>query len=89
MLITRSKSITVYKDENMQKDDKVPKYNSVIEGGITLKEQLRAEMEKEGLLVEKNDEHTVINQKGRISKIKNEKVECVRLPKAKKEKGAK
>lgn len=54
MLITRSKSITVYKDENMQKDDKVPKYNSVIEGGITLKEQLRAEMEKEGLLVEEN-----------------------------------
>ena len=44
---------------------------------------------KEGLLVEKNDEHTVINQKGRISKIKNEKVECVRLPKGKKEKGAK
>ena len=44
---------------------------------------------KEGLLVEKNDEHTVINQKGRISKIKNEKVECVRLPKAKKEKGSK
>ena len=44
---------------------------------------------KEGLLVERTDEHTVINQKGRISKIKNEKVECVRLPKAKKEKGAK
>lgn len=44
---------------------------------------------KEGLLVERTDEHTVINQKGRISKIKNEKVECVRLPKAKKEKGVK
>ena len=44
---------------------------------------------KEGLLVEKNDEFTILNQKGRISKIKNEKIECIRLPKAKREKGAK
>ena len=44
---------------------------------------------KEGLLVEKNDEFTILNQKGRISKIKNEKIECIRLPKAKTEKGAK
>lgn len=43
----------------------------------------------EGTLVERNDEQTIVNIKGRIKKIKNEKVECVRLPKAKKEKGAK
>ena len=43
----------------------------------------------EGTLVERTDEHTSVNIKGRIKKIKNEKVECVRLPKAKKEKGAK
>lgn len=43
----------------------------------------------EGKLVERNEEQTVINVKGRIRKLKNDLVKSVRLPKAKKEKGAK
>jgi ribosome maturation factor RimP len=41
----------------------------------------------EGRLVERNDEFTVINIKGRQKKIKNDMVLSVALPKAKKEKG--
>jgi hypothetical protein len=43
----------------------------------------------EGKLVERNDEQTIINVKGRIRKFKNELVKSVKLPKAKKEKGVK
>jgi hypothetical protein len=43
----------------------------------------------EGKLVERNDEFTVINIKGRIQKLKNDTVLSVKLPKAKKEKGVK
>lgn len=43
----------------------------------------------EGKLVERDEEFTRVNVKGRITKVKNEKVECVRLPKAKREKGTK
>ena len=42
----------------------------------------------EGRLVERNDEFTIINIKGRMKKMKNNTVQMVRLPKAKKEKGA-
>ncbi|KAG7373251.1 hypothetical protein IV203_033975 [Nitzschia inconspicua] len=42
----------------------------------------------EGRLVERNDEFTVLNIKGRMKKIKNDMVLSVKLPKAKKEKGA-
>mmetsp|Transcript_28812 Transcript_28812/g.54164 ORF Transcript_28812/g.54164 Transcript_28812/m.54164 type:complete len:130 (-) Transcript_28812:288-677(-) len=42
----------------------------------------------EGRLVERNDEFTVINIKGRMKKINNDMVVSVKLPKAKKEKGA-
>ena len=38
-------------------------------------------------LVERNDEHTVVNIKGRMKKLANDIVKAVRLPKAKKEKG--
>ena len=40
----------------------------------------------EGRLVERNDEFTVVNIKGRMKRIRNDMVESVRLPKAKKEK---
>lgn len=43
----------------------------------------------EGKLVERNDEFTVVNIKGRMKKMKNHTVLSVRLPKAKKEKGVK
>ena len=39
----------------------------------------------EGKLVERNEEHTVLNVKGRMKKLKNDLVVCVKLPKAKKE----
>lgn len=42
----------------------------------------------DGRLVERNDEFTIINIKGRMKKIKNDIVRSVKLPKAKKEKGA-
>ena len=42
----------------------------------------------EGRLVERNDDVTVVNIKGRMKKMKNETVQSVRLPKAKKEKGS-
>jgi hypothetical protein len=42
----------------------------------------------DGRLVERNDVFTVINIKGRMSNIRNDMVQSVRLPKAKKEKGA-
>jgi hypothetical protein len=41
-----------------------------------------------GRLVERNDEFTIINIKGRMKKMKNNTVQMVQLPKAKKEKGA-
>lgn len=41
----------------------------------------------EGRLVERNDEFTIVNVKGRMKKMKNESVLSVRLPKAKTEKG--
>ena len=41
----------------------------------------------DGRLVERNDEFTVINVKGRMKKIRNDMVQSVKLPKAKKEKG--
>jgi hypothetical protein len=42
----------------------------------------------EGRLVERNNEFTVINIKGRMKKFKNDMVVSVRLPKAKKESGS-
>jgi ribosome maturation factor RimP len=45
--------------------------------------------EIQGRLHDRNDEITVINIKGRMKKIKNESIEFVKLPKAKKEKGGK
>eukprot|EP00568_Trieres_chinensis_P002348 CAMPEP_0183295370 /NCGR_PEP_ID=MMETSP0160_2-20130417/3354_1 /TAXON_ID=2839 ORGANISM="Odontella Sinensis, Strain Grunow 1884" /NCGR_SAMPLE_ID=MMETSP0160_2 /ASSEMBLY_ACC=CAM_ASM_000250 /LENGTH=325 /DNA_ID=CAMNT_0025456849 /DNA_START=21 /DNA_END=998 /DNA_ORIENTATION=- len=42
----------------------------------------------EGKLVERDDDFTRVNVKGRIVKVKNANIECVRLPKAKREKGA-
>jgi ribosome maturation factor RimP len=42
----------------------------------------------EGKLVERNDEFTILNIKGRMKKLKNENVLTVKLPKAKKEKNA-
>jgi ribosome maturation factor RimP len=42
----------------------------------------------DGRLVERNDDFTVLSIKGRMKKIKNDNVISVRLPKAKKEKGA-
>jgi len=42
----------------------------------------------EGKLVERNGDTTIINQKGRLRKIKNYNVQSVKLPKAKREKGA-
>jgi len=42
----------------------------------------------EGRLVERNDEHTIVNQKGRMRKLKNYTVESVKLPPAKREKGS-
>lgn len=41
----------------------------------------------EARLVERNDEFTVLNIKGRMKKLENENVVSVKLPKAKKEKG--
>ena len=41
----------------------------------------------EGRLVERNNEFTIINVKGRVKKMKNSTVLSVKLPKAKKEKG--
>jgi len=41
----------------------------------------------EGRLVERNDEFTILNIKGRMKKLKNQDVVSVKLPKAKKEKG--
>jgi ribosome maturation factor RimP len=41
----------------------------------------------DGRLVERNDEFTVVNIKGRMKKLKNDMVVSVKLPKAKKEKG--
>jgi ribosome maturation factor RimP len=43
----------------------------------------------EGRLVERNDEFTILNIKGRMKKLKNNTVLSVKLPKAKKEKGGK
>ncbi|GAX26997.1 hypothetical protein FisN_9Lh306 [Fistulifera solaris] len=42
----------------------------------------------DGRLVERNDENTIINIKGRMKKLSNDIVKAVRLPKAKKEKGS-
>ena len=42
----------------------------------------------EGRLVEKNEEHVIINQKGRMKHFKNIHVQAVKLPKFKKEKGS-
>ena len=42
----------------------------------------------EGSLVERNEKQTILNVKGRLKKLKNELVIRVKLPKAKKEKGA-
>jgi hypothetical protein len=42
----------------------------------------------EGRLVERNEEFTVLNLKGRFKKLKNTQVVSVKLPKAKREKGA-
>lgn len=41
----------------------------------------------EGRLVERNDEFTVLNMKGRMKNLKNQDVVSCKLPKAKKEKG--
>ena len=43
----------------------------------------------EGKLVERNEKQTIVNVKGRVRKLKNELVLSVKLPKAKREKGAK
>lgn len=42
-----------------------------------------------GRLHDRTEEITVINIKGRMKKIKNESIQSLKLPKAKKEKGAK
>jgi len=42
----------------------------------------------EGRLVERNKDQTIINIKGRMKKIPNENIRSVKLPKAKREKGA-
>ena len=42
----------------------------------------------EGRLVEKNEEHVIINQKGRMKHFKNIHVQAVKLPKFKNEKGS-
>jgi len=42
----------------------------------------------EGKLVERDDQFTRVNVKGRVVKVKSENVEVIRLPKAKREKGA-
>ena len=42
----------------------------------------------EGRLVEKNEEHVIINQKGRMKHFKNIHVQAVKLPKFKSEKGS-
>jgi hypothetical protein len=39
----------------------------------------------EGRLVERNEEYTILNLKGRMKKLPNEQVRSVKLPKAKKE----
>jgi len=44
-------------------------------------------VEFEGKLVERTDDVTIINMKGRMKKLKNELVSSIRLPKAKREKG--
>lgn len=41
----------------------------------------------EGKLVERTEDHTVVNVRGRMSKVRNDKVVSVRLPKARYEKG--
>mmetsp|Transcript_16099 Transcript_16099/g.37317 ORF Transcript_16099/g.37317 Transcript_16099/m.37317 type:complete len:291 (-) Transcript_16099:407-1279(-) len=60
-------------------------------GFEVLVEQLDPKKKKtkivEGRLVERDDEFTVVNIKGRMKKMKNETVLSIRLPKAKKEKG--
>jgi ribosome maturation factor RimP len=43
----------------------------------------------EGRLVERNDEFTILNIKGRMKKMENDTILSVKLPKAKKEKGGK
>lgn len=42
----------------------------------------------EGRLVERNDDHTILNMKGRMRKLLNDKLQSVKLPKAKREKGS-
>lgn len=58
---------------------------SVIAETIDPKNQKRKIVE--GKLVERNDTYTIMNIKGRVRKIKNQTVQWVKLPKAKKEKG--
>lgn len=42
-----------------------------------------------GKCIKQDEEFTRVNINGRITKVKNKKVECKRLPKAKREKGVK
>jgi len=72
-----------------QKEDETGRIEEGEDGGEELVEPKLTTTE--GKLVERDYEKevTMINVKGRIVKIENDKIECVRLPKAKVEKGAK
>ena len=55
---------------------------------IRKKDKQEVEKEITGKLVERTDDETTFNLKGRMKSIKNDKIIYVKLPKAKKEKGA-
>jgi len=61
-------------------------FNVIVEAYDKKKDKVQ---QIEGKLVERNDEKTIVNVKGRMRKFKNDIVQCVRLPKAKREKGVK
>ena len=68
-------------DKNMKPKKKKKKTG----GGASNEDKIKT---IEGKLVERTAEHTIINIKGRMKKLKNETVLSLKLPKAKKEKGS-
>jgi len=54
----------------------------------TIDKKTKKAIKLEGKFIERDDEFTKINVKGRVKKLKNSDVSSIRLPKAKKEKGA-
>ena len=56
---------------------------------IDKKKTKKPQQQVQGRLVERNEESTIFNLKGRMKKISNQDILSVRLPKAKKEKGMK